>query len=71
MSKTFHKEDMMSNDASFALGMKMISSPRFAAQTVLQTGFQTTQIRQLTGGLQPMLLVHASCPQTPEETNEG
>jgi SAM-dependent methyltransferase len=44
---------------------------RDTLQMVLQTGFQTIQVRQLSGGLQPILLVHASRPQTPEETDEG
>jgi ubiquinone/menaquinone biosynthesis C-methylase UbiE len=44
---------------------------RDTLQMVLQTGFQTTQVRQLSGGLQPMLLVHASSSQTPEEPDEG
>src|SRR5713226_4105439 len=35
---------------------------------ILQTGFQATQVRQLSGGLQPMLLVQASRPKTPGET---
>jgi ubiquinone/menaquinone biosynthesis C-methylase UbiE len=30
--------------------------------TVLHTGFQTTQVRQLSGGLQPMLLISARRP---------
>jgi glutaredoxin-like protein len=40
---------------------------RDTLRTVLQTGFQTTQVRQLSGGLQPMLLIHARRPQTQEE----
>jgi len=44
---------------------------RDTLRTVLHTGFQATQVRQLSGGLQPMLLVHAMRPQTPEETDEG
>ena len=44
---------------------------RDTLQMVLQTGFQATQVRQLSGGLQPMLLVQASRPQTPGETDEG
>jgi len=44
---------------------------RDTLQTVLHTGFQATQVRQLSGGLQPMLLVYASRPHTPEETDEG
>ncbi len=34
---------------------------------VLQTGFRATQVRQLSGGLQPMLLLHATRSQTQEE----
>jgi ubiquinone/menaquinone biosynthesis C-methylase UbiE len=44
---------------------------RDTLRTVRETGFQTTQVRQLSGGLQPMLLVHAMRPHTPEETDEG
>jgi ubiquinone/menaquinone biosynthesis C-methylase UbiE len=44
---------------------------RDTLQMVLKTGFQATQVRQLSGGLQPMLLVQASRPQTPGETDEG
>ena len=44
---------------------------RDTLRTVLHTGFQTTQVRQLSGGLLPMLLVHAMRPQTPEETDES
>jgi len=44
---------------------------RDTLRMVLHTGFQTTQVRQLSGGLQPMLLVHAMRPQTPEDTDEG
>jgi ubiquinone/menaquinone biosynthesis C-methylase UbiE len=40
---------------------------RDTLRTILQTGFQTTQVRQLSGGLQPMLLIHARRPQTQEE----
>jgi ubiquinone/menaquinone biosynthesis C-methylase UbiE len=40
---------------------------RDTLHTVLQTGFQATQVRQLGGGLQPMLLLHAIRPQTREE----
>ncbi len=40
---------------------------RDTLRTVLQTGFQTTQVRQLSGGLQPMLLIYARRPQKPEE----
>jgi ubiquinone/menaquinone biosynthesis C-methylase UbiE len=42
---------------------------RDTLQTVLHTGFQTTQVRQLSGGLQPMLLIQASRPQTHGETD--
>jgi SAM-dependent methyltransferase len=34
---------------------------------VLQTGFRATQVRQLSGGLQPMLLLYATRSQTQEE----
>jgi ubiquinone/menaquinone biosynthesis C-methylase UbiE len=44
---------------------------RDTLRIVLHTGFQTTQVRQLSGGLQPMLLVYAIRPQTPEEADEG
>ncbi len=44
---------------------------RDTLSTVLQTGFQATQVRQLSGGLQPMLSLSASRPQTQEETDEG
>jgi ubiquinone/menaquinone biosynthesis C-methylase UbiE len=44
---------------------------RDTLRAILQTGFQATQVRQLSGGLQPMLLVQASRPQTPGETDEG
>ncbi len=44
---------------------------RDTLQIVLKTGFRATQVRQLSGGLQPMLLVQASRPQTPGETDEG
>jgi ubiquinone/menaquinone biosynthesis C-methylase UbiE len=44
---------------------------RDTLQMVLKTGFQATQVRQLSRGLQPMLLVQASRPQTPGETDEG
>ncbi len=40
---------------------------RDTLRTMLQTGFQTTQVRQLSGGLQPLLLIHARRPQTQEE----
>ena len=39
--------------------------------TVLYTGFQTTQVRQLSGGLQPMLYVQAKRPQTQGEATVG
>ncbi len=39
---------------------------RDTLRMVLHTGFQTTQFRQLSGGLQPMLLVHAMRPETRE-----
>jgi ubiquinone/menaquinone biosynthesis C-methylase UbiE len=42
---------------------------RDTLRMVLQAGFQTTQVRQLSGGLQPMLLIHARRPQTQEEMN--
>jgi ubiquinone/menaquinone biosynthesis C-methylase UbiE len=35
---------------------------RDTLQTVLHTGFQTTEVRQLSGGLQPMLLISARRP---------
>jgi len=44
---------------------------RDTQQAVLETGYQATQVRQLSGGLLPMLLVHAMRPQTPEETDES
>ncbi len=44
---------------------------RDTLQMVLQTGFQATQVRQLSGGLQPVLLLHATRPQTREETDES
>lgn len=44
---------------------------RDTLRMVMHTGFQATQVRQLSGGLQPMLLVHAMRPQTSEETDEG
>jgi glutaredoxin-like protein len=40
---------------------------RDTLRTVLQTGFQTTQVHQISGGLQPLLLIHARRPQTQEE----
>jgi ubiquinone/menaquinone biosynthesis C-methylase UbiE len=39
--------------------------------TVLHTGFQTTQVRQRSSGLQPMLLIYAKRPQTQEGTDES
>jgi len=44
---------------------------RDTLQTVLHGGFHTTQVRQLSGGFLPMLLVHAMRPQTLEETDES
>jgi ubiquinone/menaquinone biosynthesis C-methylase UbiE len=44
---------------------------RDTLQTVLHTGFQTTQVRQLSGGLLPMLYVQANRPQTQEEATAG
>ena len=44
---------------------------RDTLHTVLQTGFQATQVRQISGGLQPMLSLSASRPQTQEEILEG
>ena len=44
---------------------------RDTQQAVIQTGFQATQFRQLSGGLQPMLSLSASRPQTQEERNES
>ena len=44
---------------------------RDTLHAVLQTGFQATQVRQLSGGLQPMLSLSAIRPQTQEETDEG
>jgi hypothetical protein len=44
---------------------------RDTLQTVLHTGFQPTQVRQLSGGLQPMLLISAKRFQTQEETVES
>jgi len=44
---------------------------RDTLQTVLHTGFQTAQVRQLSGGLQPMLLISAKRFQTQEETTES
>ncbi len=44
---------------------------RDTLQTVLHTGFQTTEVRPLSGGLQPMLYVQANRPQTQEEATAG
>jgi len=44
---------------------------RDTQQWVLQTGFQTKQVRQLSGGLQPMLSLSAFRPRTQEERNES
>jgi ubiquinone/menaquinone biosynthesis C-methylase UbiE len=44
---------------------------RDTLQTALHTGFQTTEVRQLSGGLQPMLLVQAIRPQAQEEATAG
>jgi ubiquinone/menaquinone biosynthesis C-methylase UbiE len=44
---------------------------RDTQQAVLETGFQATQVRQLSGGLQPMLSLSAIRPQTQEERNES
>jgi ubiquinone/menaquinone biosynthesis C-methylase UbiE len=44
---------------------------RDTLRMVLHTGFQVTQVQKKSGGLQPMLLVQANRPQTPEETDEG
>src|SRR5215470_11707328 len=44
---------------------------RDTLHTVLQTGFQTTQVRQLSGGLQPMLSLAAFRPHTSGEADEG
>src|SRR5258708_6108697 len=44
---------------------------RDTLQVALNTGFQTTQVRQLSGGLQPMLLIYASRPHTQEESPVG
>ena len=38
---------------------------------VLETGFQATQVQMKSGGLQPMLSLSASRPQTQEGTDEG
>ena len=44
---------------------------RDTQQAVLETGFQATQVRQLGGGLQPMLSLSASRRQMQEESDEG
>jgi len=44
---------------------------RDTLHTVLHTGFQTRQVCQLSGGLQPILSLVASRPHTPEKTDEG
>jgi hypothetical protein len=44
---------------------------RDTLQTVMHTGFQTTEVRQLSGGFQPMLYVQAMRPQTQEEATAG
>jgi ubiquinone/menaquinone biosynthesis C-methylase UbiE len=44
---------------------------RDTLQTVRHTGFQATEVRQLSGGLQPMLYVQAKRPQTQEEATVG
>lgn len=44
---------------------------RDTLRTVLHTGFQNTQVHQLSGGILPMLQVQAMRPQTPEESHEG
>jgi len=44
---------------------------RDTLHTVRETGFQTTQVRQLSGGLQPMLSLAASRPHTSGEADEG
>jgi ubiquinone/menaquinone biosynthesis C-methylase UbiE len=38
---------------------------------ILQTGFQATQVKKKSGGIQPMLFLSAIRPQTPEETDES
>lgn len=40
---------------------------RAIQQMVLETGFQVTQVRQVSGGLQPMLLLQAIRPETLQE----
>src|SRR5215469_4614346 len=44
---------------------------RDTLQMVLHTGFQTTQVRQLSGGLQPMLSLSASRPHTQDFLRGG
>jgi ubiquinone/menaquinone biosynthesis C-methylase UbiE len=44
---------------------------RDTLHTVLQTGFQAMQVQKKSGGLQPMLSLSASRPQTQEESDEG
>ncbi|SRR5712692_2495006 len=44
---------------------------RDTQQAVLGTGFQATQVRQVSGGLQPMLSLSAIRPQTQEERDES
>jgi ubiquinone/menaquinone biosynthesis C-methylase UbiE len=44
---------------------------RDTLQTVLHSGFQTTEVRPLSGGLQPMLYVQANRPQKQEEATAG
>ncbi len=44
---------------------------RDTQQAVLETGFQATQVRQLSGGLQPMLSLSAVRPRTQDERNES
>ncbi len=44
---------------------------RDTLRAIQRTGFQTMQVRQLSGGLQPMLSLSASRPHTSGETDEG
>jgi ubiquinone/menaquinone biosynthesis C-methylase UbiE len=44
---------------------------RHTGAMVLETGFQATQVQMKSGGLQPMLLLHATRPRTREETDES
>ena len=44
---------------------------RDTLHTVLQTGFQATQVQKKSGGLQPMLSLSAIRPQKQEESDEG